>query len=328
MSAVSYAPGGTATTKRGPLRGVVWLVTRQHRATILTVTALTVLTAAWIIHERGAMMDAFHSAGWPGKDIAESDPDLVNSAQRRVSRTATILSVLPIVLAVFIGAPLIAADQEQGTAQLVTTQSVPRMRWLLHKLGLALVLSLVPTIILGALFTWWWNDARAVIYNDWLSGEVFDNTGPVLPALTVFTTVAAIAVGVLSRRVLVSMVVTFGFAIGTQVGWTLIRQRLGTSHLVSYPLDADGPAVLRDSVQLDNWVSTADGKLFGWGTCSDAAEDAHDACLAGKGIVNNTVEYIGFDQMQGMQWTGAGILFGLTVVGIGFIAYRASRRPL
>ncbi|WP_327245669.1 ABC transporter permease [Streptomyces sp. NBC_01320] len=328
MSTLTHTPAGTTGSRRSPLRirGLAWLMFRQHRVMFLMVAAFTVLGAIWLVYQRAASLDAVRGAGWPGRPADKVDSGVVLAIHSKLEKTVPILSALPVVLGVFCGAPLIASDQEQGTAQLATTQSVPRKRWLSYKLGTGVVLVLLPTIVLGSLFTWWWRAVRVFGEGDWMQGTVFDNTGPMLAALTLFTAVGGIAIGLIARRVLAAMVGTFLFAVVTQVVWSFVRPELAAPRRISYPIGAEFPAKLSDAVQVDNWVSTASGELFGYGTC--VQEEKYEACLADKGIVNATVEYFGYDQMPVMQWTGAGILGGLSVLLIAFIVVRVGRRPL
>ncbi|MGW0855062.1 ABC transporter permease subunit [Streptomyces sp. NPDC002690] len=315
---------GAGTVRRGPLRGLTWLVVRQHRATLYSALALVILGAAVIVYQRGQMIDTLDAAGWPRK----SAPDEVTSA-RILDYLTLALGVLPTLLGVLVGAPLIASDTEQGTAQLVTTQSVPRRRWLIAKLTLGYSVALFAGLVFSVLFTWWWKPYRSVFPFVWLDGSVFDSTGPVLPAFCLFLTAAGITIGVLLRRVLMAMVVTLGFSVFVSVVWDQFRDRLGTSHMFTYPLNAESSlGGYQDVQQLDSWVGTADGTLYGWGTCAKATEAAQNACVKDKGIVNNVVEYLEYDQMNAMQWTGAGILLAATALLTVFVVWRVSRRPL
>lgn len=314
---------GAGTVRRGPLRGLTWLMVRQHRATLYSVLALVVLGSAAILCLRAGMTDMLDAAGWPAKDLTAS-----LQLGQRYTYLMLALGFLPVLLGVFVGAPLIASDQEQGTAKLVTTQSVPRRRWLIAKLTLGYALALVAGLVLSALFTWWWKPYRSVFPATWLEASVFDNTGPVLPAFCLFLTAAGITIGVLLRRVMFSMSVTLAFSVVANVVWGRFRNSLGTSHLLTYPLNGDLPARYQDVQQLDNWVGSADGTLYGWGTCAEATEAAQNACIKEKGIVNNVVEYLDYDQMAGMQWTGAGILLAATALLTVFVVWRVSRRPL
>ncbi|MEV8314114.1 ABC transporter permease subunit [Streptomyces sp. NPDC059900] len=313
---------GRSAKKPGLLHGLTWLVLRQHRTTTWIIAALVVFGAATIVYQRAQMADMLAGMGWPGKDVSLTSPP------RSYTYLTQTIGALPVVLGVFIGAPLIAGDQEHGTAQLVTTQSVPRRRWLAAKLVWCLSLVLVSTAALAALFTWWWEPYRELLSVDWLSGETFDSTGPVPTALALFLTTCGIAIGMLLRRVLPAMLATFFFAVFVQVAWGEFRDRLATPRLATYPLNGDAPAFLDHTVETDRWVGSADGQLYGWGTCAEQTEKATNACIKEHGIVNNVVEYFGYDQMPGMQWTGAALLLGATAVLAVFVLWWASRRPL
>ncbi|MFG2407907.1 ABC transporter permease [Streptomyces brevispora] len=322
MSTTLTEPRTERSSRPRILRGLNWLFVRQHRATLLGVLALVVVAAAWILYQHADMTQTLDKVGWPEK---EAPQQLLG---RQYNYLSTLLNAIPVVLAVFLGAPLIAADQENGTAQLATTQSVTRGRWLAAKCAWGLSVALLAGAVLSLCFTMWWKPYRSVFDASWLEGTVFDNTGPMLPALCVFLTAAGITIGVLVRRLLASMVVTFVFSVVVQVAWGELREHLAASRMVSYPLDQDIPARLSESYELDRWVGSADGHLYGWGSCAEATEKAAAACFKEKGIVNNVMEYLGYDQMAAMQWTGAGILLAGTALLTAFTLWRVSRRPL
>jgi len=322
MSTTLTADPAARTARPRLLRGLTWLVLRQHRTTLCCVLALTVLGSLWIVYQRAQLIDVLDAAGWPGK------PAPVPVVGEAYGSLTSLLTVLPGVLAVFFGAPLIAADQEQGTAQLVTTQSVTRRRWVVAKLGWCLLITLVACSVLSAVFTWWWHPYRSVLGDNWMDTAVFDVTGPVLPALALFLTAAGFTIGILVRRVLASMVVTLGFTVVAQTAWDMFRDRLGSPRTIRYPLDGSMPARLDDAYEVDRWVGSADGQLYGWGSCAEATEKATNACIEEKGIVDNVFQYLDYDQMSAMQWTGAGILLAGTAVLTAFALWWTSRRPL
>ncbi|MEV7911355.1 ABC transporter permease [Streptomyces griseus] len=306
------------------LRGRPWLVARQHRVALACVLGLTLLTALWILYERNELVQLLDAKGWPEKDAGRPMDN-----NRGYNYITSIINGFPLILAVFVGAPLIAGDQENGTAQLVTTQSMSRRQWLIAKLGLAYILALVSGVVLSALFTWWWKPHRSLFLNEWIDGAVFDNTGPVLPAFLLFLTAAGITIGALVRRMLPAMVGTFLFtAITTLFVWDEVRVRLGSPKMFTYPLDAELPARFDEAYEVDRWVGSADGTLYGWGTCAEATEKAQNACIKEHGIVNNVIEYIGYNQMAGMQWLAAGLLLAGTALLTAFTLWRVSRRPL
>ncbi|MBT2895079.1 ABC transporter permease [Streptomyces sp. McG3] len=306
------------------LRGMPWLVVRQHRVALLCVLGLTLVAALLIAYGRNELVQLLDAKGWPEKDAGQP-----MESNRVYGYVSSVLGGLPLILAVFIGAPLIAGDQENGTAQVVTTQSATRRQWLIAKLGLAYALALVSGVVLSALFTWWWKPYRSVFLSDWIDGVIFDNTGPVLPAFLLFFTAAGITIGTLIRRVLPAMVVTFLFtAITTMFVWDEVRVRLGDTQIFTYPMDTELPARYAEAYEVDRWVGSADGTLYGWGTCAEATEKAQNACIKEHGIVNDVIEYLDYSQMASMQWTAAGILLAGTALLTAFTLWRVTRRPL
>ncbi|MET9361564.1 ABC transporter permease [Streptomyces sp. NPDC006632] len=319
------APQDVTYTERRRVRGLAWLMVRQHRAVLIACATATLIGALWMVHERSVALDALHAAGWPAKprDDMGGAPHRIGTSFARV---AAYLAYLPFLFGVFVGAPLIASDHEHGTARLVSTQSVPRMRWVLWKLGFALTLAVVTTGILGGVFGWWWRSVRSVIGTSWLDATVFDNTFPMLIALTVFTTSLGILIGVLIRRAVAAMVVTFFTSAAALLVADHLRTRLATPRRTAGPLGGEHPAVLSHGVEIDQWVGTASGKVYGWGTCVDDA--APDACRARLGIVHSVWDYFGDDQMATIQWTASGLLLGAAALMVVLAVWRARRQAL
>ncbi|MXG30153.1 ABC transporter permease [Streptomyces sp. YIM 132580] len=309
--------------RRRLLRGLPWLVVRQHRTALACVLGITVLGTLWIVYQRYEMVQLLDARGWPEKEVRYSVDE-----SRGYGYVSSLLSGLPLILAVFVGAPLIAGDRENGTAQLVTTQSVTRRQWLVAKLGFAYGLALVCGLVLSAAFTWWWQPHRTLFFSKWVEGPIFDNTGPVLPALLLFMTAASITIGVLLRRLVPAMAVALAFTGVFSYLWDEIRVRLGSTQMFTYPMESELPARFDQAYEVDRWVGNAQGDLFGWGTCAEATEKAQNACIKEHGIINDVIEYLDYDQMAAMQWTAAGILLAGTALLTAFVLWRVSRRPL
>ncbi|MGW1375302.1 ABC transporter permease [Streptomyces sp. NPDC002446] len=320
--------------RRTLLRGLPWLVWHRHRAFLRLALLVTVAGCVIFAYQRIGLMDFLHTHGSSaGSQSASHPPDeqLLNSFRNHFGRLfddgASFLGYAPAIAGIFLGAPLIASEQEHGTLKLVTTQSVSRGRWLAATLGLPLALVAVCTTLLSAAFTWLWSPAHELAMNgNWLEGGAFDSTGPVPVAKTLFLTACGIAVGMLLKRVVPAMAVTALLAFVFTVIWSeKVRHHLGTLRSVSYPYDSSGPELPMSSVRVDEWVSTAGGRLYGYGTCNSGDTEA---CRARLGIVNHVSQYFDYGQMAGMQWLGAGILLALTAVVLGFVVWRAQRRPL
>jgi len=117
----------------------------------------------------------------------------------------TVLVVVPAVIGVFWGAPLVARELETGTYELAWTQSVPRWRWLAVKLGLAGLASVAVAGLLSLMLTWWSSPIDRVNADPF---SVFDQRGIVPLGYAAFAFALGVAAGLLLRRTLAAMAVT------------------------------------------------------------------------------------------------------------------------
>ncbi|MFF7137032.1 ABC transporter permease [Streptomyces sp. NPDC008196] len=312
-------------TRRPRLSGMTWLVWHQHRAAFWTIIAATVLCSAWIVYQRGQMMDFLDAYGFPTKPLQDAETEFKPYAGAFTSVT-TGLTALPVMLGVLLGAPLFAGDLENGTAKLIAAQSVSRNRWLATKLGLTGLVVVATTVTLSAVFAWWWSPIKSdYLHFDWTSREFFNTTGAVPVALTLLSVFGGAAIGVVLRRTLVAMVVTLGFTVALQVVWGHFRLALGdivtaTSKPVSPGTPIVFPKVPGTAHQFDPSYVTGSGKLLGLDTCTEQQTDqALQLCMKKADIVGASVDYIPISQMSGMQWLGASILFALTAGIVVFL---------
>ncbi|TSB33511.1 ABC transporter permease, partial [Streptomyces benahoarensis] len=320
------------TTGRAPapsgglLHGLPWLVWRRHRAALASGLAVTVLVSAYFTYQHFAVVDFVQRYG---TEFNERTGVKFGEQFRIAFRGGTtLLQFLPALIGLFLGAPLIAGEQEHGTVRLVTTQSVSRGRWIAATLALPLTVVVVCTTALSMSYRWMWLPAHTLAFNgDWLLSGPFDVTGPMLPATSLFFAVCGIALGVVLKRILTSMVAGVVFMGAFSIAWSRVPERLGQLRHAFAPLDQE-PSIAADAIYMDNWVATADGKFYGFGTCLDSSEAATDACRAKMGITQSVTDYFSFDQMAGMQWRGSIILLVASVLILGFVVRRARRRPL
>ncbi|MFE0511992.1 ABC transporter [Streptomyces sp. NPDC058964] len=321
--------GSTASpmATRGPrLSGLNWLIWRQHRAGFWTLLAITAICVAWLVYQRTDLIDQITAQGWPD---SASDRWLKGGHPQRFQLVGYALGFVPIVLGVFLGAPLLAGDLENGTAKLVASQSVTPIRWLATKLAISALMVIVCTAALSVAFGRWWGPVKYVpTVLEWSDGAAFDNTGPVPVALALFTVVGGVAIGMLLRRTLISMVVTFAFAVVVQLVWSYFRLDLGhvltiTTHQGishgAFPQTPEG------TLMIDQSYISGSGQTYGWGTCV-AHEMSEKVCTQKFDLVGWSVDYLPMSQMSSMQWFGASILFALTAAVTVFIFIRGRKR--
>ncbi|MCH6162670.1 ABC transporter [Streptomyces marispadix] len=316
----------TARRARGPrLSGLTWLVWRQHRAAFWTAIAATGATVAWFAYQRTNMLAFLDRVGWPHPASSdwESGFQIYNS---RLSDTASALGLLlPVLAGVLLGAPLIAADLEQGTGRLVNSQAVSRGRWIATKLGMAVLVVAVCSTALSAAFGWWLGPAREadkILY--WVAGGV---TGPVPVALTLLTLVGGVAIGMILRRTLLSMVVAFGFSVTVPAIWALNWLKFGDTRTAT---TSDGvrdlPRLPDAAYDLDRYYLTASGRLLDQSACTGRTRKTIDACLDSKDVVGWSVKYLPTSELTPMLWTGAAVMFALAAAIAVFVCCWGRRR--
>ncbi|MPY58566.1 ABC transporter permease subunit [Streptomyces spongiae] len=318
----------TEATRRPRLSGMTWLVWRQHRAGFWAILAATALSVAWIVYQRGQLVDFLDGYGYPGKSL-DDEGGKFQQYKDAFSFVSMGLQAIPILLGVFLGAPLLAGDLENGTAKLVAAQSMSRTRCLATKLALAGLVAVVSTGVLSAVFGWWWNPVKSdVTFMDWTSGAAFNTTGPVPVALTLFSVFGGVAIGVVLRRTLTAMVVTFGFTVVLQLVWGYFLLSLGNVVTVTTNKGVNVyPSLPHGAYEIDQSYVTGSGDLVGWGTCSGSqTEAARQVCLDKADVVGWSVQYLPMSQMNAMQWFGASILFALTAGVVAFLFFWGRKR--
>lgn len=141
-----------------------------------------------------------------------------------LTKLADWFTLIPGLIGVLLAAPFIL-DLEHGTYRLAWTQSITRRRWLLGKLSLPVVASIVASVVLIALFTWW--RAPLVAVNGRLYTGAYDTEGSVVIGYTLFALGLALALGAVWRRSAIALTVGFVgyFAVRVFVDYWL-RDRL------------------------------------------------------------------------------------------------------
>ncbi|MDF3292646.1 ABC transporter permease subunit [Streptomyces silvisoli] len=310
------------------LRGVTWLIWRQHRATFWTMIAATAAGVAWIAFQRARMMEYLDLYSWPHPKSDDWIQGFTPHIQS-LHQSGYAVALVPGLLGVFVGAPLLAGDLENGTVKLVTSQSVSRVRWLSAKLGITLCVVVVCTMVLSLAFGWWCGPVKATPVLSWADDPVIDSTGPMPTSLTLFTVVAGVAIGMLLRRVLMAMVVTFGLAVVVQFLWGYFRLSLGTVATVTTHDGVAAPTLrLPPGAYLtDQSFLTSSGRTIGWSTCtSEPPGKAHAACLAKDHVVGWSVEYLPLSRMFTVQWSGAAVLLAMACAVMAFVLLRSRQR--
>jgi hypothetical protein len=124
-----------------------------------------------------------------------------------VSLLVTLTVVVPCLMGVFWGGPLVARELESGTNQLAWTQGISRRRWLAAKVGWALLAAAAWGGAVSALVTWWSGPENALKAQNFQPSQ-FDIQGIVPIGYAVFAVALGITVGALLRRTVPAMAIT------------------------------------------------------------------------------------------------------------------------
>lgn len=186
---------------------MIWLSWRQHRLELLVglvlslglAGAMTVVTYQ-IPGGQAAVNQICSTSTGPLCVAASQDFDQRFSGLNTYFEVA--LLALPVLAGVFIGAPLLAREFEQGTVRLVWTQGITRFRWLGITLTLILTAALLASALLalaGARLVW---SQEGIFSSRW---NTFDIQGPAFVGHVIFALALGTAAGTLIRRTVPAM---------------------------------------------------------------------------------------------------------------------------
>jgi len=188
---------------------MTWVVWRQHRnqayiaaAALAAFAVLMLITGREMASQYRSALNscsASHSCGNLASTLILGSPV--------VTLLITLTVVVPCLVGVFWGGPLVAREFETGTSQFAWMQSVTRGRWLTVKVGWALFAAAAWAGAVSALVTWWSGPLNSLNHQNFQPSQ-FDIQGIVPIGYAVFAVALGIAVGTLLRRTLPAMAIT------------------------------------------------------------------------------------------------------------------------
>jgi hypothetical protein len=201
-----------------------WLQTRTQTLTALG-AALVVAVVAAITGISFSRLYADLVTGCQAHGSCDLATSQFLEHQRFLQTALPLLVVIvPALIGVFWGAPLVARELESGTYRLAWTQSVTRSRWVLTKLGVGALASAGLAGLVTLTVTWWF---RAVDLANKNQYDVFDSRNIAPVAHAVFAFALGAFVGVLVRRVVPAMATTLVVFVAVRIATALwVRPRL------------------------------------------------------------------------------------------------------
>jgi hypothetical protein len=127
--------------------------------------------------------------------------------------------IVPALIAMFWGAPLVARELETGSFRLAWTQSVTRTRWLAVKLGVVGLFSIAVAGLLSLMVTLWFHPIDRVNANQF-AWTVFDVRDVTPIGYAAFAFALAVAAAVLIRRTVPAMAATLVGFVAARLAFT------------------------------------------------------------------------------------------------------------
>lgn len=259
------------------------------------------------------------------------------------------LYLLPALVGIFWGAPLVARELESGTYRMVFSQSVSRGRWLLVKLAAGCGAAALGAGLLSLVLTEWAQPIDGASA-DRMNPLVFAARGIVPVGYATLAFVVGVAAGLLLRRTLAAMAVTLLVVISLQIAAPfVVRPWLAQPVTTVSPLHFDGdfgismsPDTGRMTVHVEpdrrgDWIVssttiTSTGAEFtgpaDMTQCGPRASGGREACQSwlGKQNLSLKVSYVPGSKFWGLQWREFGVLIALTVALSLFSLWWVRRR--
>lgn len=306
---------------------MIWLAYRQFRLSGTVALAGLAAIAAALAVTGPHLADLYDESGVAACEAANGDCEPLISAFRSNYRLLQWLGsgllLLPAVLGVFWGAPLVARELETGTYRMAWTQSITRTRWLAVKMGTVGLGSLAVTGLLSLMLTWW---AQPL---DEASGDrfgSFSERGIVPIGYAAFAFSLGVASGLVIRRTVPAMALTLIAFVAVWLSVVVwLRPNYQSPFMLSRALEPlpavagqprEKPQIFGDSqVHRDDWVIKdrildPDGQEVTRIGCA-LGED----CLAGY---TRQITYQPADRYWRFQWMETGLYTGLAAVAVAF----------
>jgi ABC-2 family transporter protein len=340
---------------------MIWLTWRQFRTqTWVTVGGLAVLGVLLIITGR-SIADAWDAANVAGcgSDCTDAIDAFLRDARtgnnKIVFNLATYgMFVLPALIGMFWGAPLIARELETGTHRLAWNQSVTRTRWLATKLAIIGAATAATVGLLSWAITSWAHhidnatgDRIKPLIGTEGPGGIYDARGVVPIGYALFGFILGVTAGMLIRRAVPAMAATLGIYIATVVAMSLwIREHLTPAVHTTKALDMANldrlsinpsdwsmdvlGAAPSHAWTLSNQTITTTGQVF-HGPANQqycGLDQGPQACEQWVGTLGlrQDLTYHPTSHFWSLQWAETGIFVGLAVLLTGFCFWWIRRR--
>jgi ABC-type transport system involved in multi-copper enzyme maturation permease subunit len=247
---------------------MIWLTWRQSRGGVLTMAALLAALAV-ILGVTGPSLAHDYSAGLAacgsGGDCSAFLDQFFDDNFAPFLAVTAVMLVLPALIGVFWGAPLISRELEAGTHRLVWNQSITRTRWLAVKLGLTGLAAMTAAGLGSLAVSWWASPIDSAADFPRMEPLSFAARGIVPVGYTVFAFALGVTVGMLVRHTLPAMAITLAVFVAVQIAVPLMVRphllsptrstiEITPSNVTGFVTGPDGLEASAKAAPDDGWV--------------------------------------------------------------------------
>jgi ABC-type transport system involved in multi-copper enzyme maturation permease subunit len=202
---------------------MIWLTWRQARVQTLVTAALVAAFAILLLATGPHLVTLYRDSSFAACH-ANCSQDAGNFLNQLATGSpyhliyllgAVLIILLPVVIGLFWGAPLIARELESGSYRLAWNQTVTRERWLAVKLGVLGLTSMALAGLLSLALTWWASpiDHAAAVggsggFQERFFPTLFGARGVVPIGYAAFAFALGVLIGLLIKRTIPAMAVT------------------------------------------------------------------------------------------------------------------------
>jgi len=229
---------------------MIWLSWRQFRTQAIVAGAALVAVAIALLATGPHLAAMFDNSG-----LATCRTGCATDANNFINQVRgtnadliffggiILLYLVPALIGLFWGAPMVAREFEAGTFRLAWNQSVTRSRWVAVKLGLISLAALATTGLLSLMISLWSGPlyqaaqkAGQNTFNNKIGPPLFGATGIAPVGYAAFAFALGVTAGVLIRRTIPAMAVTLVIFAAVQILMPILIQ----PHLIP-PVQATAP---------------------------------------------------------------------------------------